>query len=125
MVISHRVSFLGECDLTASIGFNSWKRSYICITRKGWIFCTKCIYDSPEECDVKVDLKSQQTRIGAVAADGIIYVTYNNNTSLYMKFPDTSVFSSWLRQLSDFSINTAQKEGMKEAVVKQGEKDYS
>jgi hypothetical protein len=95
-------------------------RSYICLTKKGWIYCTKCIYDTPEECDLKVDLKSKYTRIGGVAADGVLFVTYNDSVSLYIKFGDAAVFSSWLRQLSDFSINTAQSSAVQETAVKQG-----
>jgi hypothetical protein len=102
------------------LGLNAWKRSYICVTKKGWIYCTKCVYDSPEECDVRVDLKSKQTRIGGEAGDRVLFVTYDNNTSLYVKFDDQSTFSSWLRLLSDFSISTVQKAALKESTTKQG-----
>ena len=96
-------------------------RSYICLTKKGWIYCTKCIYDTPDECEVKVDLKSKYTRIGGVASDGVLFVTYNNDVSLYIKFRDAVDFSSWLRQMSDFSINTAQTSAATDTVVKEGE----
>jgi len=101
----------------ASMGINAWKRSYICVTKKGWIYCTKCVYDTPDECDVKIDLKSKYTRIGGQTSDRVLMITYDNNTNLHIKFDDQASFSSWLRLLSDFSINTAQKDVMKEAPV--------
>lgn len=102
----------------AKFGYNSWVRSYICLTKKGWIYCTKCIYDTPEECEVKMDLKSKYTRIGGLASDSVIHITYNDTIALHIKFRDVSDFSSWLRQLSDFGINTAEHSAMKETVVK-------
>lgn len=67
---------------------------------------------------MKVDLKSRHTRIGGDASKDVLHVTCNN-VSLYVKLTDQKM-SSWLRLLSDFSINTAQSSAVKEKTVKQG-----
>ena len=107
-------------DLIAKIGYNSWVRSYICLTKKGWLYCTKCIYDTPDECEVKIDLKSKNTRIGGEASRAEIHMIYNNDVNLSIKFRDAKDFSSWLRQLSDFGVNTAEQSAFKEETVKKG-----
>lgn len=79
---------------------------------------TACIYDTPDECDLKVDLKSKQTRIGGQASSAVVTIQYSDSVTLCIKFNDGTTFSSWLRQLSDFGINTAQRDATQERHVK-------
>ena len=69
---------------------------------------------------MKIDLKSKFTRIGGSATDVVLRIEYLNNKNLNVKFRDTSDFSSWLRQLSDFSITNAEKDALKEDSGKRG-----